>query len=84
MDQLADKDGEFKLIGGDGKLKEKPAEEDDVLAIPKGPMTRARTRRLNEAVGNILKTFKKQEDCLGRSLIRQDTLITIHVILPSS
>ncbi|KAG5397529.1 hypothetical protein IGI04_019343 [Brassica rapa subsp. trilocularis] len=49
-----------------------------------GPITRAMTRRLKEAVGNILKISKEQEDCLGRSLSHQDTLITIHVILPSS
>ncbi|WZZ20631.1 hypothetical protein YC2023_122018 [Brassica napus] len=55
-----------------------------VLAIPTGPITRAMTRRLKEAVGNILKISKEQEDCLGRSLSHQDTLITIHVILPSS
>ncbi|KAG5385916.1 hypothetical protein IGI04_037386 [Brassica rapa subsp. trilocularis] len=39
-------------------------EEEAVLAIPTGPITRAMTRRLKEAVGNILKISKKQEDCL--------------------
>ncbi|KAG5385185.1 hypothetical protein IGI04_036655, partial [Brassica rapa subsp. trilocularis] len=39
-----------------------PAEEEDVLAIPTGPITRAMTRRLKEAVGNILKISKEQED----------------------
>ena len=77
MDQLVDKDEE-------GETEDTPAEEEDVLAIPTGPITRAMTRRLKEAVGNILKISKEQEDCLGRSLIHQDTLITIQVILPSS
>ncbi|KAG5373858.1 hypothetical protein IGI04_042831 [Brassica rapa subsp. trilocularis] len=39
------------------------AEEEAVLAIPTGPITRAMTRRLKEAVGNILKISKEQEDC---------------------
>ncbi|WZY72224.1 hypothetical protein YC2023_004464 [Brassica napus] len=77
MDQLVDKDEE-------GETEDTLAEEEAVLAIPTGPITRAMTRRLKEAVGNILKISKKQEDCLGRSLSYQDTLITIHVILPSS
>ncbi|KAF2619327.1 hypothetical protein F2Q68_00039595 [Brassica cretica] len=43
----------------------KPAEE-DVLTIPNGPMTRSRTKRLNEAIGGLLKTAWKQEDSLDR------------------
>ncbi|KAF3546514.1 hypothetical protein DY000_02007919 [Brassica cretica] len=73
MDQLVDKDEE-------GETEDTPAEEEDVLAIPTGPITRAMTRRLKEAVGNILKISKEQEDCLGRSLIHQDTLITIQCL----
>ncbi|KAG5411328.1 hypothetical protein IGI04_007647 [Brassica rapa subsp. trilocularis] len=38
------------------------AEEEAVLAIPTGPITRAMTRRLKEAVGNILKISKEQGD----------------------
>ena len=68
----------------EGETEDTPAEEEDVLAIPTGPITRAMTRRLKEAVRNILKISKEQEDCLGRSLIHQDTLIIIQVILPSS
>ena len=44
MDQLADKDGEFKLAEGDGKSKDDPAKEDDALVLTNGPMTRARTK----------------------------------------
>ena len=58
-------------------IKDKQDEDGDALAIPKGPMTRAMTRRLHEAVGNILKISWKQEDCLGRSLSNQDTLTTL-------
>ncbi|KAG5393241.1 hypothetical protein IGI04_023204, partial [Brassica rapa subsp. trilocularis] len=47
-----------------GAQSNTPAEEEDVLAIPTGPITRAMTRRLKEAVGNILKIYKEQEDCL--------------------
>ncbi|KAG5374245.1 hypothetical protein IGI04_042464 [Brassica rapa subsp. trilocularis] len=47
------------------------AEEEAVLAIPTGPITRAMTRRLKEAVGNILKISKKQEDY-------QDLIISFH------
>ncbi|XP_048631220.1 uncharacterized protein LOC125605638 [Brassica napus] len=42
MDQLVDKDGE-------GETEDTLAEEEDVLAIPTGPITRAMTRRLKEA-----------------------------------
>ena len=62
---------------------DQPADE-DVLAIPDDPMTRSRTRRLNEAVGSLLKLSWKQEESLGRSLINQDTLITIQAAPPSS
>ncbi|KAG5373996.1 hypothetical protein IGI04_042692 [Brassica rapa subsp. trilocularis] len=57
MDQLVDKDEE-------GETEDTLAEEEAVLAIPTGPITRAMTRRLKEAVGNILKISKEQEDCL--------------------
>ena len=77
MDQPAygDRDGEFR---------DEPAEEDDVLAIPKGPITRARARKLKEAIGGLIRKSLDQEECLGGSLILQDTLITIQAILPSS
>ncbi|XP_033139368.1 uncharacterized protein LOC117130975, partial [Brassica rapa] len=45
MDQLVDKDEE-------GETEDTLAEEEAVLAIPTGPITRAMTRRLKEAVGN--------------------------------
>ncbi|XP_033139210.1 uncharacterized protein LOC117130508, partial [Brassica rapa] len=53
MDQLVDKDEE-------GETEDTLAEEEAVLAIPTGPITRAMTRRLKEAVGNILKISKEQ------------------------
>ena len=74
MDQPADGDRD-----GD-----EPAEEDEVLTIPKGPMTRARARKLKEAIGGLIRKSLEQEECLGGSLILQDTLITIQAILPSS
>ncbi|KAL0789781.1 hypothetical protein Bca101_006027 [Brassica carinata] len=68
----------------DGEFRDEPAEEDDVLAIPKGPITRARARKLKEAIGGLIRKSLDQEECLGGSLILQDTLITIQAILPSS
>ncbi|KAF3513920.1 hypothetical protein F2Q69_00006736 [Brassica cretica] len=44
-------------------IMDQPADE-DVLAIPDDPMTRSRTRRLNEAVGSLLKLSWKQEEKL--------------------
>ena len=64
MEQLSDEDKD---------IKGKPADE-DALAIPVGPMTHSRTKRLNETI----------EGLLGRSLINQDTLITIQATSPSS
>uniref|UniRef100_M4FHP4 Uncharacterized protein n=2 Tax=Brassica campestris TaxID=3711 RepID=M4FHP4_BRACM len=77
MDQPADGDR-------DGEFRDDPAEEDDVLTIPKGPITRARARKLKEAIGGLIRKSLEQEECLGGSLILQDTLITIQAILPSS
>ena len=74
LDQLVDEDNE--IMG-------KPTDE-DVLTIPNGPMTRSRTKKLNEAIGGLLKTASKQEEGLGRGLISQDTLITIQATPPSS
>ncbi|KAG5373953.1 hypothetical protein IGI04_042722 [Brassica rapa subsp. trilocularis] len=79
MEQLVDKDEE-------GETEDTLAEEEAVLAIPTGPITRAMTRRLKEAVGNILKISKKQEDCLGlldlivSYLILIDLRISIKII----
>ncbi|KAG5410341.1 hypothetical protein IGI04_006660 [Brassica rapa subsp. trilocularis] len=36
---------------GDKKFKDQSREEDDALVIPPGPITRAKARRLKEAVG---------------------------------
>ncbi|KAF8048472.1 hypothetical protein N665_2499s0001 [Sinapis alba] len=77
MDQSAKEDR-------DGELRDEPAEEENVLTFSKGPMTRARTRKLIEAIGGLIRKSLKQEECLGGSLILQDTLITIQAILPSS
>ncbi|WZZ88603.1 hypothetical protein YC2023_117182 [Brassica napus] len=49
-------------------------------AISEGPMTRARSKQLKEAIVGLLKTSLKQEESLGRSLINQDTLATIQAI----
>ncbi|WZZ08423.1 hypothetical protein YC2023_094344 [Brassica napus] len=77
MDQPADGDR-------DGEFRDEPAKEDEVLSILKGPMTRARARKLKEAIGGLIRKSLEQEECLGGSLILQDTLITIQAILPSS
>ena len=84
MGQLVDKDKEIMSKSADEYNEDmgKPAEE-DVLTIPNGPMTRSRTKRLNEAIGGWLKTAWKQEDSLDRGLINQDTLITIQATIPS-
>ena len=58
--------------------------DEDALAIPEGPNTCSRSKKLNEADGEILKMSRKQEDCLGCSLINQDTLTTIQATPPSS
>ncbi|KAL0887016.1 hypothetical protein Bca101_010999 [Brassica carinata] len=68
---------------GDSKDMDYPANE-DALAIPEGPMTRSRARRLKKTIRGLLKMSWKQEECLGRSLINQGTLITIQTILSSS
>ncbi|KAL0864656.1 hypothetical protein Bca101_043774 [Brassica carinata] len=52
----------------DNEIMDEPADE-DALAIPEGPMTRARSRQLKEVIGGLLKTSLKQEESLGRSLI---------------
>ncbi|KAG5373810.1 hypothetical protein IGI04_042865, partial [Brassica rapa subsp. trilocularis] len=39
-----------------------PAEEDDVLTIPKGPITRARARKLKEAIGGLIRKSLEQEE----------------------
>ncbi|KAL0854353.1 hypothetical protein Bca101_059505 [Brassica carinata] len=57
---------------------------EEALSIPIGPMTRSRTRRLKEAIGGMIQKSLEQERSLGRSLIVQDTLITIQAISPSS
>ncbi|KAL0716169.1 hypothetical protein Bca4012_065491 [Brassica carinata] len=57
---------------------------EEALSIPIGPMTHSRTRRLKEAIGGMIRKSLEQEGSLGRSLIVQDTLITIQAILSSS
>ncbi|KAG5373899.1 hypothetical protein IGI04_042785, partial [Brassica rapa subsp. trilocularis] len=49
---------------GDEEFKDKSREEDDALVIPPGPITRAKARRLKEAVGSLLMISWKQEDGL--------------------
>ncbi|XP_033139425.1 uncharacterized protein LOC103847828 isoform X1 [Brassica rapa] len=69
--------------GGDDVIMDQLVDE-DALAIPEGPNTCSRSKKLNEADGEILKMSRKQEDCLGCSLINQDTLTTIQATPPSS
>ncbi|KAL0734277.1 hypothetical protein Bca4012_010487 [Brassica carinata] len=57
---------------------------EEALSIPIGSMTRSRTRRLKEAIGGMIRKSMEQERSLGRSLVVQDTLITIQAISPSS
>ncbi|KAG5410691.1 hypothetical protein IGI04_007010 [Brassica rapa subsp. trilocularis] len=38
-------------------------EVDEVLTIPKGPMTRARARKLKEAIGGLIRKSLEQEEC---------------------
>ncbi|KAF3571712.1 hypothetical protein F2Q69_00058900 [Brassica cretica] len=52
------------LSDEDKEIKDKPADE-DALAIPVGPMTRSRTKRLNETIGGLLMKSWKQEEFLG-------------------
>ncbi|KAG5374207.1 hypothetical protein IGI04_042495, partial [Brassica rapa subsp. trilocularis] len=47
------------------------AEEDEVLTIPKGPMTRARARKLKEAIGGLIRKSLEQEEY-------QDLIISFH------
>ncbi|KAG5384309.1 hypothetical protein IGI04_035779, partial [Brassica rapa subsp. trilocularis] len=42
-----------------------PAEEDDVLTIPNGPITRARARKLKEAIGGLIRKSLEQEESMG-------------------
>jgi len=72
-----------QLSNGDDEDLDKPT-DGDVLALPKGPMTRSRSRKLTQVIGGLVKMSWKQEECLGRSLINQDTLITIQATSPSS
>ncbi|MCO6517230.1 MAG: hypothetical protein J6586_12200, partial [Snodgrassella sp.] len=72
-----------QLANGDDEDLDKPADE-DVLALSKGPLTRSRSRKLTQVIGGLVKRSWKQEECLGRSLINQDTLITIQATSPSS
>ncbi|XP_033141136.1 uncharacterized protein LOC103847683 [Brassica rapa] len=41
---------------GDKEFKDQSREEDDALVIPPGPITRAKARRLKEAVGSVLES----------------------------
>ena len=72
-----------QLSNGDDEDLDKPT-DGDVLALPKGPMTRSRSRKLTQVIGGLVKMSWKQEEGLGRSLINQDTLITIQATSPSS
>uniref|UniRef100_M4ENI5 Uncharacterized protein n=1 Tax=Brassica campestris TaxID=3711 RepID=M4ENI5_BRACM len=72
-----------QLANGDDEDLDKPT-DGDVLVLPQGPMTRSRSRKLTQVIGGLVKMSWKQEECLGRSLINQDTLITIQATSPSS
>ncbi|CAN7041755.1 unnamed protein product [Brassica rapa subsp. trilocularis] len=49
------------LVDEDNEIMGKPTDE-DVLTIPNSPMTRSRTKKLNEAIRGLLKTAWKQEE----------------------
>ena len=38
---------------------------EEVLSIPEGPITRSKSKKLKEAVTGLLKTIQEQEECLG-------------------
>ncbi|KAG5374225.1 hypothetical protein IGI04_042444 [Brassica rapa subsp. trilocularis] len=65
MDQPADGDR-------DGEFRDEPAEEDEVLTIPKGPMTRARARKLKEAIGGLIRKSLEQEELIEFKSSRVD------------
>ncbi|KAG5374493.1 hypothetical protein IGI04_042207 [Brassica rapa subsp. trilocularis] len=56
--------GEIRPADGDrdGEFRNEPAEVDEVLTIPKGPMTRARARKLKEAIGGLIRKSLEQEE----------------------
>ncbi|KAL0702387.1 hypothetical protein Bca4012_058509 [Brassica carinata] len=72
-----------QLINGDDETMNQPADE-DVLAIPEGPNTCSRTKKLNGAIGGLLRSIWKQEESLGQSLMIQITLTTNQATSTSS
>ncbi|KAG5373929.1 hypothetical protein IGI04_042632 [Brassica rapa subsp. trilocularis] len=52
-----------QLSNGDDEDLDKPT-DGDVLALPKGPMTRSRSRKLTQVIGGLVKRSWKQEECL--------------------
>ncbi|KAG5373706.1 hypothetical protein IGI04_042977 [Brassica rapa subsp. trilocularis] len=54
--------------------------DEDVLAIPEGPITRSKSKQLKQAIGGLLMIAWKQEEGLEGSWINQDTLTTIQAI----
>ncbi|KAF8111939.1 hypothetical protein N665_0070s0009 [Sinapis alba] len=74
MDQLANEED---------RSKDKPTDEEDALTIPNVPMTRARTKKLNEAIGSILKISWKLEDNIVQKWSSQYELNLIQA-MPSS
>ncbi|KAF8083374.1 hypothetical protein N665_0777s0001 [Sinapis alba] len=78
-----DLQGKYDLANEEDGNKDKPTDREDALTIPNGPMTRARTRKLNEAIGSILKISWKLEDSIVQSWSNQDALNLIQA-MPSS
>ncbi|KAF3599186.1 hypothetical protein F2Q69_00034423 [Brassica cretica] len=58
-----------QLANGDDRDIDEPSDE-DVLAMPKGPMTRSRSKKLTKAIGGLVKMSWKQEECHGIKPIR--------------
>uniref|UniRef100_M4FER5 Uncharacterized protein n=1 Tax=Brassica campestris TaxID=3711 RepID=M4FER5_BRACM len=53
-----------QLSNGDDEDLDKPT-DGDVLVLPKGPMTRSRSRKLTQVIGGLVKRSWKQEECLA-------------------
>ena len=52
-----------QLANGDDRDIDEPSDE-DVLAMPKGPMTRSRSKKLTEAIGGLVKMLGSKRNVL--------------------
>ena len=58
--------GDDVIIGMQHKHVQEKINNEDILAIPEVPMTRARSKKLMEVVTGMLKSIQDQEKCLGQ------------------